>query len=1109
MGTRGIYDENLMKYVLANQGGGGGEVTSVNGKKGAVVLTAVDVGAVAANGNYILAVNKELLGKIADGTSYNLTSIREYTEPTLTQIEVGSEHVHLNLNTIDNVTIETTSGKKVIATLDDIGQVELTHPTQVVTNWNDQFAMDPGLYWVNTNVLGPYRATLGLLNVTKAQNADGTFTIIQRLVGSNDLEQDIELYRTYSMSSDETVITKTQDWILESSSHFMQFEHDLRSESLFTAGQYVGTGTLVSPEGEINLEIAYVRVNEISRDFGDDGGRQSMRLMQDVTGYVRDDANTLYAVYYQRFITVEFDIYEETGRFINVEATYEDWIYESFEELISEIIIDGDPDIMSTWSSSFISGKLDVIGQSLSNKINKYFDGETEISPQYLYENMVKKESNTSQSINSSLIIKNGKQIFLEAANQNFYPIVNIDSNTIANIGDQALPLKLKHNGKTAGDNIKVSYVATDTTLKEDMLAYVNKDLTPINTNIDAKLEKSFAVFKVVSLENTKLSRGTPVFIYDGEDAEVKQVARSQANSETDYYVDGFILEDIEPLGTGTMAFRIPQLSYDTSDWTTFDSLFLGATGGVTNDNTGLNKYIRVGFVLKGESEDGNIYLDKNSSRDDFPYTYSDVATGKVIHISDLSLSGHKIRDMAAGVLPTDAVNMSQHASNVARIEANETIASAHAEEIEDLQEGVTVINQNLLSRYTNAQIDSKIGIVDTGYKAADAALTDRIDDIESRVDDTVSAYAYETFDELMEQVGNADGFWVNYPYGEPDTWGNNPIVPQYPVGDQDFVDKLRINDEFIIADPQIEVDFYWDGNHVRWYSYGTDLSGYDTSTVVDAKIATGVQEAKSYTDDEIENNTSTLLATLATHTNNNTIHVTALDKSAWNAKLDSTTYTATDVLAKIITVDGAGSALDADLLDGKHASEFATAAQGLKADSAIQSLPTATTTVAGIVKLGATGGAAIFEKTVNITGDQSIDGQKTFTTSPIVAPPLTTYQAANKGYVDQVKTLVETIDTRTAMITSTGDGTKTLLDDGTYGTIASGKIDTINGENPDENKNYDVKALKGAIEQVDDQGVSTYGDFLGYTLLSVEQLQDLIDNNLIEAGRIYLTPEE
>jgi hypothetical protein len=42
-------------------------------------------------------------------------------------------------------------------------------------------------------------------------------------------------------------------------------------------------------------------------------------------------------------------------------------------------------------------------------------------------------------------------------------------------------------------------------------------------------------------------------------------------------------------------------------------------------------------------------------------------------------------------------------------------------------------------------------------------------------------------------------------------------------------------------------------------------------------------------------------------------------------AKLNAAAYTAADVLAKILTVDGTGSGLDADLLDGQHASAFAS----------------------------------------------------------------------------------------------------------------------------------------------------------------------------------------
>lgn len=47
-------------------------------------------------------------------------------------------------------------------------------------------------------------------------------------------------------------------------------------------------------------------------------------------------------------------------------------------------------------------------------------------------------------------------------------------------------------------------------------------------------------------------------------------------------------------------------------------------------------------------------------------------------------------------------------------------------------------------------------------------------------------------------------------------------------------------------------------------------------------------------------------------------------DWSTFNNKLDSSTYNANDVLAKLLTVDGTGSGLDADLLDGNDSSYFA-----------------------------------------------------------------------------------------------------------------------------------------------------------------------------------------
>lgn len=59
---------------------------------------------------------------------------------------------------------------------------------------------------------------------------------------------------------------------------------------------------------------------------------------------------------------------------------------------------------------------------------------------------------------------------------------------------------------------------------------------------------------------------------------------------------------------------------------------------------------------------------------------------------------------------------------------------------------------------------------------------------------------------------------------------------------------------------------------------------------------------------------------------------VTSAIQTQLNSKLAATSYTAADVLAKLLTVDGASSGLDADLLDGTHKSGLLTAASSSSA---------------------------------------------------------------------------------------------------------------------------------------------------------------------------------
>lgn len=86
--------------------------------------------------------------------------------------------------------------------------------------------------------------------------------------------------------------------------------------------------------------------------------------------------------------------------------------------------------------------------------------------------------------------------------------------------------------------------------------------------------------------------------------------------------------------------------------------------------------------------------------------------------------------------------------------------------------------------------------------------------------------------------------------------------------------------------------------------------------------------------------------------------------------KLNSSSYTAADVLAKLITVDGGGSGLDADMVDSKHVNG------GTVADT----IPLRD--VNGKLPGDITGNAATVTNGAYTTGDQTIGGTKSFTST-------------------------------------------------------------------------------------------------------------------------------
>lgn len=93
-------------------------------------------------------------------------------------------------------------------------------------------------------------------------------------------------------------------------------------------------------------------------------------------------------------------------------------------------------------------------------------------------------------------------------------------------------------------------------------------------------------------------------------------------------------------------------------------------------------------------------------------------------------------------------------------------------------------------------------------------------------------------------------------------------------------------------------------------------------------------------------------------------------------AKLNLSSYTASDVLAKLVTVDGAGSGIDADLLDGKTSSEFQPADALLLAIAALVTAngkiikSTGPDTVTLIDLVGSVAAGAVFETGANANGE-------------------------------------------------------------------------------------------------------------------------------------------
>lgn len=322
-----------------------------------------------------------------------------------------------------------------------------------------------------------------------------------------------------------------------------------------------------------------------------------------------------------------------------------------------------------------------------------------------------------------------------------------------------------------------------------------------------------------------------------------------------------------------------------------FEGKYVTISGN--EDVTGLHDFInglKIGGIKIHESKDGVIYIEGNLAVKGGVTMYSDDTINIPSFIKSLPTAGYN-KAQARGLI---AFNSEHFVINNGVVSA---IQSGGGLDVDGLKSYLTqngyatqdwVTSQNYLptSSYTASDVLTKLKTVDGTGSGLDADMLDGKDSMD--------------FFRILGTNNNLDSF------GDDSKLNGVVYINRTMSGTSnapfDYGTVLAINSyagSWMLGSSSDNKLMYRN----RWWSYnGYGWSSWRTIAFTDSNITGNAATAtKAYQDGNGDNIVNTYLA--------------------------KSSYTASDVLSKLKTVDGTNSGIDADLLDGQHGSYYASAA--------------------------------------------------------------------------------------------------------------------------------------------------------------------------------------